>query len=147
MLHPAWNNITHTKTARYDDNDITKELNLLFPITNETYSYPEVTYTGEGNIVRPNVIYIGDSFFIPWIRDRVMDFTNTDWQLWYNFDEVWYRYNEQNQDKEHVMNTDWIAKMNNADCIVITYTPANLPVLGNGFIEQAYSHFYKANAR
>ncbi len=112
-------------------------------MTNETYSYPEVTYTGERSMVRPNVIYIGDNFFLPWIRERVMDFTNMDWQLWYYFDEVWCRYNEQDLGKEHVMHTDWIAKMNDADCIVIMYTAANLSTLGNGFIEQAYNHFYK----
>jgi hypothetical protein len=142
MLHPVWDKVAHTHEARYYDDDISKGLNLLFPVSNEVYSYPELYYTGSPLAIRPNAIYIGDSYFIPWIRQGVMDNVNQNWQLWYYNKEVWERYNQQDLPKKTISEIDWLKELNNADYIVMMYTAANLPRLGDGFIEQAYIHFY-----
>ena len=37
---------------------------------------------------------------------------------------------------------DWVKALNKADYIVLQYTSFNLAELGNGFIEDAYGHYY-----
>ena len=147
MLHPVWSKIERTRAARFYDDDISQGLNLLFPTSNELFSYPVVTYQGASSAVRPRMIYIGDSYFFPWIHEGVMDYVNSDWQMWYYFREVWERYNQQDMPKKPIAESDWVGAMEHTDCIVIMYTAQNLPKLGNGFIERAYAHFYPYSPR
>jgi acetyltransferase AlgX (SGNH hydrolase-like protein) len=142
MPHPAWTKILHTSKPRDPDDDIAKTLNLIYPITKEVFSYPEVSYTQDATMVKPKIIYIGDSFLLSWMRDGIMDNTNTDWQIWQWFSILWNKNSDKNKADGRVQDTDWIASINNTDCIVIMYTSFNLPALGNGFVEQAYDHYY-----
>jgi len=142
MPHPIWNKIVHTTQAKYSDDDIARALNLIYPFTTETYTYPIVTYPTDNNMVKPSVIYIGDSFLFQWMENGLMDSTNTGWQIWYYFTSVMDKNNRDIESKNLIANYDWINAMNHADCIVLLYTSHNLPELGDGFIEKAYDHFY-----
>lgn len=142
MPHPVWSKIEHTRKSRYSDNDLALTLNLIYPVCNEVFSYPEVTYQVSSTTVKPRIIYIGDSFLFQWDTDGFMDNANTDWQIWYYFNEL-YKTNDPPGETHHpTSETDWIKTLENADCLVIMYTPHNLYEIGNGFIEKAYEHFY-----
>jgi hypothetical protein len=86
------------------------------------------------------VIYVGDSFLPIWINAGIMDETNTDWQVWQWFSQYWDK--DSREGKKAVLETPWINALEHTDCLVIMYTSFNLPVLGNGFIEQAYDHYF-----
>lgn len=140
MPHPVWTKIEHTDKPGYSDDDIAKTLNLIYPITTETFSYPDVSYPDSPGMVKPRVIYVGDSFLPIWINDGIMDHTNTNWQVWQWFGILW---SDNSRDgTKKVQDTDWINALNNTDCLVIMYTSFNLPALGNGFIEKAYAHYF-----
>lgn len=142
MPHPVWNVVEHTTTPRPPDDDLAKTMNLMFPLTTEVFSYPIVSYPQDGSMKKPQIIYIGDSFLETWYSDGLMEHTNNNWQIWDHFRRI--------QDKNHpalqldytIKNIDWAETMKKADCIVIVNTTISLPVLGHGFIEQSYDHFY-----
>ena len=140
MPHPVWTKIERTEKPRYSDDDLEKTLNLMYPISSETLSYPIVTYPEDCGMTKPKVIYVGDSFTLLWRDLGFMDHTNADYAIW-----LWFRLlcDRQNPNADiKVQDTDWIGAIGGADCIVIMYTSFNFPVFGNGFIEKAYDHYY-----
>ncbi|MCW3121662.1 MAG: hypothetical protein JWQ38_1154 [Flavipsychrobacter sp.] len=140
MPHPVLSNMVHTTEARETDDDLAKGLNLIFPTVKETFTYPEVTYPEDKTLARPKTIYIGDSFLFTWMNTGFMDNTNEQWQIWYYFRHL---LNSGNHEPEKIpMPADWINELNKNDYIVLMYTSRNLGPLGDGFIEQAYDHFY-----
>ena len=144
MPHPVWTDIIHTHKARDPDDDLAKTMNLMFPFATETFSYPVVTYRVHGNLVKPNIIYIGDSFLDTWNNDGVMRNTSSDWQIWDHFKWVVDRDHPKVSTNYSIDDIDWRETMKQADCIVILNTTISLPVLGHGFIEKAYDYFYPA---
>ncbi len=140
MPHPVWTKTEHSTTPKWGDNDVAQTLNLIFPITTEVFTYPQVTYPLDKSMVKPNVIYIGDSFFMAWIAQGEMDNMNNEWQLWYYCKGVM---NSSHRENGITMEGyDWTGALKSADCIVIMYTTGNLPELGDGFIERAYNYYY-----
>jgi hypothetical protein len=142
MPRPQWTTTEHTGQARDADDDLVKTLNLIVPFTKETYSYPIVSYHQRVGMVKPKVIYIGDSFLETWMREGFMDSTNTDWQIWSHFENRWNKDNPRDKSQLVIAGYDWKKEIKNTDCIVIMYTSFNLPRLADGFIENAYGYFY-----
>ena len=140
MPHPVWTRIVHTDQPRDSDNDIEKILNLIYPVTTEIFSYPEVSYTDDPAMVKPNVIYIGDSFLQIWLTDGVMAHVNKNWQFWLLFYLVFE--GPDGRQQKNIPEYDWINAINNTDCIVLMNTSINLSLLGHGFIEKAYDHYF-----
>ena len=139
MPHPTWTKVVHTDTPRYKENDISAIMNMIFPITTETHSYPEVTYPEDATTTKPKVVYIGDSFFIAWILYGILDHIDSAWEVWYYFNS---KMDKDHHDGVSMEGYDWINAINNTDYVVMMYTPDNLEELGNGFIEKAYDHYY-----
>ena len=140
-----WNKAEHSTDARLTDNDISKTLNLIFPVRKEVFCYPEVYYAGDSTKTKPNAIYIGDSFVWTLISDSLMKNVNRNWEFWYYFHEM---HNQHIMD-DHIPATpmdgyDWLSALQNTDCLVFVYTSHNLPQLGNGFLEKAYNHYFPA---
>jgi len=140
MPHPVWTKMEHSNIPKYGDNDIALTLNLIYPIVSETFTYPEVTYPQDKSMVKPNVIYIGDSFLIAWDAQWVLDNLNNNWQIWYYMKGFMNKDNRLNGST--MADFDWVSAIKNTDCVVIMYTTGNLPELGDGFIERAYNYYY-----
>ncbi len=146
MLHPTWTKIERTSEARDTDNDLAIVLNLIFPVTEEIFSYPEVHYPVDATAVKPNIIYIGDSFVMNLLRNGMMDNVHDHWEFWYYFGEL---HNRENPGEygPPLSKYDWHGAIDKADCIVLAYTAHNIRMLGNGFIEQAYRYYYPETAK
>ena len=141
MIHPVWTKVEHTNEARYSDDDIAKTLNLISPITTETFSYPDIKFTGDKTAVKPKIIFVGDSFLFHWVNDGVMYECYKDWQILH--------YNETLINKDHDSRSWFVLKgynyaeqLNNADGVVVIFTTRNLNNMGRNFIEQVYSRYY-----
>ena len=143
MPHMKWNALTHTDRAQDTDDDVYKALNLICPIVKERFTYPSIEFNEDATKTKPKAIYIGDSFIITWIHDNYLQFSNTDWELWFYFHKV---INQNNRDQSDnwvpMAQYKWQDKLKNTDIIVIMYTSHNLHEIGNGFIEQTYNYFY-----
>ena len=145
MPHMEWNSLKHTEKAEDTDDDVYKALNLINPIIKETFTYPAVEFKEDATKTRPKVIYIGDSFIVNWIHNNYLQFSNTDWELWFYFHKVINQNNRAQPDNWIPMdNYDWLNKVKNSDVIVLMYTSHNLHEIGNGFIEKTYDYFYPA---
>ncbi len=46
MPHVRMGNIVHTTIPRDDDDDIARAMNLIWPVTSETFTYATVTRAG-----------------------------------------------------------------------------------------------------
>ena len=143
MPHPVWDNIEHSNTPRYTDADIAKTCDIIFPTAVETFSYPVVHYKADATASRPKTVYIGDSFLLTWMYDGLMQNTNTDWQIWYYFRLLYDKDHNEETPELYVGNTDWLAVLKKADCVVFMYTAHNLKEMGNGLIEQAYGYYFE----
>lgn len=142
MPHPVWTKVTHSDKPRQTDNDVEQTLNLIYPFTQEMLSYPEVTYPQDATMTKPKVVYIGDSFLLIWITDGIMDHTNSNWEVWQWFAQVWDKNSTADKPSALIDNHDWLRVIDQSDCIVLMYTAFNLPYAGNGFIEKAYDHYF-----
>ncbi len=144
MVHPYWNEVIHTNIPRGTDNDIAKSMNLIFPLANETFTYPDVQYREDKSAVKPNVIYIGDSFLFQWMDEGFMDHADSNWQIWYYYMTL---VNKDIPEKaRHFLDDQYcMDQLNKADCIVIMYTSRNLDKLARDFVEKTYDHFYPSN--
>ncbi len=136
--HPVWTGMEHTTKPDHGDNDVVKGLNLIFPVATETFCYPIVREPDTGGI-KPNVIYIGDSYAFKMLCFGHMKEMNTQCEYWGYFDDV---HVINNGKFTYIRDYDWKGAMNTADCIVLEYTAFNLRNLGNGFIDQAYDFYY-----
>lgn len=145
MPHIYWTKTDTSSRARETDDDIYKALNLILPITRETFTYPDVKFSDDSTKTKPKVIYIGDSFISNFIHDRLMEHTNSDWEYWFYFNVVAYQNSGDDPATwRHIEDYDWMDKIKHTDCILIMYTSHNLFQLGNGFIERTYDYFYPA---
>lgn len=134
--------VKQTTDAQSTDDDLARPLNLIFPYFKEVYSYPELRFPGT-TARKPKVIYIGDSFTCQWLYLWIPQNINDNYQFWCRFDEVCnaeHPYGDMNC--KHITDINWIAELEKTDFVVLVYTAINLHKLGNGFIEQAYAHYF-----
>ncbi len=143
MPHPRWQKINKTTQAILPDNDMADILNLIFPITVDTLSYPEVYYLPEDSgKTRPKCIYIGDSYVINLLRTELVQHINSEWQFWFYYKHV---LNDTNYLADHylkVADQNLKNEVTKADCIILLQTPKNTNQTGYGFIEDLYAVFY-----
>ena len=143
LSRPIWTKTERSTVARSTDDDIDRCLDILFPVARETYSYPVVSYATDSTIVKPNVIYIGDSYLLTWLYDDYMDHANAGWQLWYYNKLLWHKeIEDEEQQKDYLTDDERIKAIDKTDAIVIMYTSRNMRDPGNGFIEWAYAHYF-----
>ena len=143
MPHPVIDKVTTQQKPEYTDDDLCKPLNLIFPFSTETYSYPHISYTTEAGTKKPNVVYIGDSFFCQWMYLCIPDNINDDWEYWNYFKGVTNRtYTYGRTDGPRVKDINWVEKIERTDCVVLIYTARGLPNFGKEFVDHAYEHYF-----
>ena len=143
MRHPLWRDIEHTRMPRFSDGDIAADENLIFPIANDTFSYPSIYYSDDSTKKKPNAIFIGDSFIMNLVKNTLIENVFDKWQFWFYFRSLC---NEVSYDgyppNPKIAKYNWKGELGKADCIIMMYTTPGLGQLGNGFIEQAYNYYY-----
>ena len=142
MPHPAWTKAVHTTEARDPDNDIGSTLNLLVPPKTDVLCYPELYYQTDASTTKPNLIFVGDSYSINFIRTGVMQGVSNKWQMWFVFKNVVDSSNYVSTAYTKMENYDWKSEMKKADCIIVLNTAKNANILGNGFIQEAYAYYF-----
>jgi len=143
MVHPGWTTATHTKIARDPDDDIAREQNLIFRISDETFCYPDLQYPDSDTLKKPKAIFVGDSFGLNLVKEGLIQNIFADWEYWYYFNRVYkINYTDEDHPFSGMDNYDWKSALNNTDCIVLIYTTYTLSQIGHGFIEQVYDYYY-----
>jgi hypothetical protein len=143
MLHPTWSEVVHTTVPRAPDNDMLPILNLLFPVTIDTFCYPVIHFRGDSGAIKPKCIYIGDSYFVNFIQMGVPQAVHSDWQFWFYFRNILNNNHPlDNESSVKVAATDWMKEVMQTDCIVLMNTPSICTRIGDGFIEQLYASLF-----
>ena len=140
MPHPRWINVRHTTEPNATDNDIAGVMNLIWPVTTETFAYGEISCDSDTTKTKPSAVYIGDSYTITLIANNYFNCINSNWEFWFYFRQL---HKMPNGLAEYPMeNHDWQGALDIADCVILVYNAANLNKLGSGFIEAAYGHYF-----
>lgn len=142
MPHPVYEKVDTTTQALKPDDDVGRVLNLMFPIQEQFY-YPRVIYKPDSNVSKPQTIYIGDSFVWPMLYSGIMN-TNTRPEFWYYCKRVYSTNFEQGFISDNMEKYDWLKSVKEADCIIMVYTATQLVKMQEGFLNNAYEHFFPA---
>jgi len=137
MQHPHIVSIEHSYEARYDEDDIEHQLNLIYPVDTTAYWYPQIQYDTSDNLAKPRMIYIGDSFNNTFLFDGILN-VGTDAQYWYYFQTAV----KKNWFSKPIDEYDWKGALEQADCIVMMYTATQLVIASPDFINKVYDHYY-----
>ncbi|MCD6010531.1 MAG: sugar O-acetyltransferase precursor [Flavipsychrobacter sp.] len=141
IAHPVWEGVERTSAARYGDDEIAVECNLIFPAAREVFAYPVTREVNDSTAAKPNLICLSDSYGHKMVLWGVVSKMTGKCELWMYFNQAI----DVKQDKYYDMNSyDWKDALAHTDCLVLLYTTFNLKELGSGFIEAAYAHYYPA---
>jgi len=140
LEHPAWSKMEYTDKLRGGDDDVARELNLIFPVAKETMAYPIVADIPDSMHTTINDIFIGDSYGYKMVDAGIITRMSRQCEYWSNFRDVLEINN--NNKYTQMKDYDWHAAIKKTDCVVLVYTLFNFKDLGNGFIEQAYDYYY-----
>lgn len=143
MPRMTFNKMIYTTKPLQAENDLILPMNLFKRIEEDTFCHPEISFTCGPKCEKPKAIYIGDSFTWPWFEVGVWKNVHKDWIYWNYFKRANHgraMYDDNGQPK--VGETNWIADLQQTDCVILVYAAINVDDLGSGFIEKAYDHYY-----
>ncbi len=125
-----WNSI-ETSSARFDDNDVEKGLNLLFPLNGPELAYPKI-YLDDAAGPKPKVMVVSDSYYWSLFNMGIGNAFASNAFWYYNF----IIYHSGAKLPEEIPNQQILKKsIRDQDIILLMATDANLYNLGWGFIE------------
>ncbi|MBK8450678.1 MAG: hypothetical protein IPL42_11920 [Saprospiraceae bacterium] len=126
----SWNQIDKEQ-ARFEDNDIEKGLNLIFPLKGPSLAYPQIAFENFATKNKSNIMVIADSYYWTIYKMGLPNaFGNS--SFWYYYREIY------SPDKQKSMLANQVLlkqALRNQDVFIIISTDANLTNLGWGFIE------------
>lgn len=135
---PDWSHMEYA-LAKEGDDDLASQLNLIFPVAVERLAYPVIRAVPDSGRRKLNAIYIGDSYAHKMTEFGMVWHVNDQCEFWSYFDEM---HDINGKKFTYIKDYDWVGAMLRADAVLLVYTSFNLGNMGNGFIEQAYEHFY-----
>jgi hypothetical protein len=142
--HPKCSKMERSTEPRSGDDDVERSINIIFPVTTETFTYPVIEDVPDSGCIKPNVIYLGDSYAFKMIVYGIVNRMNRNCEYWGYFEDVRgfniYKW-------AYIKDYDWKKALDENDCLVMLYTEFNLWQLGNGFIESAYDYYYPAGKK
>lgn len=137
---PAWDSVEHTTELRYGDDDLAVDLNLIFPYVHESLAYPILRdCPADSTRKKINMIFLGDSFAQKLMLAGVVKKISGQCEYWGYFSDAHDLITDAYSGMQYY---DWKAALKKCDVFVLCYTTFNLQDFGNGFIENAYLHYY-----
>ena len=140
------NELVKSREARKEDEDIGQSINLYRPLESENYSYfnSYLPFNSKKEY-RPNIVLIGDSFsWTIWGNDIPHHLWGEETLFLYYYNEVWdTKWSDLSGSKLKDEQIKPFAE--NADAIVLLYTPMNMNNLGSDFIDKTFEKLQNKN--
>jgi hypothetical protein len=130
--------------AWYDDNDQGLTLNLIWEIKQGPLAYPQFHYRYDSVQPKPEVLFIGDSFYWYWYNSGIMENIFNNKSCWYYNNEV---YPEQFTKPTSVGQFDFVQATLSKNVIVLIQTNGGYGNLGYGWVDVAYDYLYSGQTR
>ena len=137
MRNIFWDSV-EIKQPNAEDYDIAAGMNLNSHLKSFNMAYPIIQFEDEINKTKPNVLMISDSFYWGIYGGGISAAFNKS-AFWYYNNEVY----SEIPGKQFVKDLNLNEQIKKYDVIAIMSTPATMPELGWGFIENLYHVFYK----
>lgn len=124
--------------AKDEDKDIESILNLMWPMSNIQYGYPELKFESHENKDTPRVLMVGDSYLGHLYYRQFYDSYDSSSQFWYyNSSILSYKW----RDKIHKQQLDQIEAFKNSDVIIVGCTEHNIEGRSWDFVDKFYSYY------
>lgn len=120
------------------EDDLGKLLNLIVPISDNTFFHPYLEVRTDDKQPKPAAIYIADSYMWMWRDIGIPQRLNSRYQFWSYFYDVW---SSEWSGKKNIKDIDPMAEVMRSDWIVMLYTECNFARPGGDFPERAYAYF------
>jgi len=130
--------IFETTIVKGKDNDIGESLNLYTDLETQTFSYFENYIKMDSAAYKPNIALIGDSFcWTIWEQEIPHNYWGDNSMFMYYFNQIWKTKADESPgafiDKAESLNY-----FTDKDAIVLLYTPMNLNIFGNEFVDEMH---------
>ncbi len=134
-----WNEIDSSKICRYQDDDISIALNLLYKPKTYTMAYPKYKFRTEGKQKR-KILVVGDSFYDLMFEIGVSKNVFDNGEFWYYNKLI---FSETEKEKIYLKTVNIKEHLESHDTVIILTSLPNMPSMGWGFVEKVYSIYYK----
>lgn len=134
-------NIAFSDSLISPDNDMGEAMNLLFPIKTLPMPYANYYWTDDNNIIKPNALFIGDSYFWNIYYQGLTNNLFTDCKFWY-YNQTVYPESESIREVNKLNIAEEIKKQK---VIVLMATETNIHDIGWGFVDKALEALNNAN--
>lgn len=124
--------------AKDEDKDVESILNLLWPMSDRQYGYPDLKFESRNNKVTPRVLMVGDSYIGNLYHRQFYNSYDSSSQFWYYNTSIFsYKW----KDKIHKQQLDQIAALENSDVIILGRTEHNIEGRTWSFIDKYYNYY------
>jgi hypothetical protein len=144
MPHIVIDSIEISKKARYEDDDIERTLNLIWPIPHPAYAYPVYHYRNDPSEKKPAALFIGDSFYWNWYNPGIITHLFSNRDFWYYDQDV---YPETFIKPESTSQIDLAEAVDRQNVIILIQTNAAYGNPGYGFIDRFFTETDSSGAR
>jgi hypothetical protein len=130
--------IVLSKIPRDEDDDISRTMNLIFPVSQPALAYPVFHFRRDSTAKKPAALFIGDSFYWNWYNPGIIRNLFSNEPFWYYDKEVY------PIDQTRPMNTGLIDLKSNIekqDVIILMQVNGGEGDLGYGFIDRAFPEY------
>ena len=122
--------------ARYQDNDISQAMNLIWDIPHPPYAYPDFHLQPDHEREKPKCLFVGDSFYWNWYDPGIIRHFFSNEEFWYYNKEL---YPESKAQFTSTTQVDLLQAIRRQNIIILLQTNAAAGDPGFGFVEYALS--------
>jgi hypothetical protein len=126
-------NIAFSDSLISPDNDMGEAMNLLFPIKTLPMPYANYYWKEDESAVKPNALFIGDSYFWNIYYQGLTNNLFTDCKFWYYNQTVY----PESEPVREVNKLDISEEIKKQQVIVLMATETNIHDIGWGFVDKA----------
>lgn len=133
-------NIEVSDTARGIDYDMGAALNLLYKLQGYPLAYPHILTSEDGDVSKPAVVVIGDSYYSELAATLLEDNVFSDARFWFYNEHIYASGDKAIGTTGEIDPKEQVEKQ---DVVFLLATEANLDRLGFGAIETLYNAYYR----
>jgi len=127
--------ISMSRTAKYEDDDIGRTLNLIRPVSYPPLAYPAFHFVADTTKPKPRALFVGDSFYWQLYYTGFIDHMFSNKEFWYYNKDV---YPETFNAPKSTNQLNYIKEVLSQDLVVLIQTNAGYGNVGYGFVQQAW---------
>ena len=144
LAHIIIDSIEVSTVMKDEENDISKTMNLIWDISSPPMAYPHFHFISDSSCPKPNVLFIGDSFYWNWYYPGIIRNLFANEAFWYYDKEV---YPESNTTSLKTGQLDFFESIAQQKVIIIMQTNAGYGDPGSSFPDRAFSYLYPGPSR